>query len=160
MTQKQPTSNMMKNDPIVVEQTYNAPLSKVWAALTDRNDMKQWYFDIAEFKPEIGFEFQFLAGSDNKKYMHRCKISEVTMGKKISYSWQYDGYEGYSFVSFELHKAGQKTKITLTHTGVETFPMNNSDFARESFVKGWTYIIGTSLKKFIEKSTSMNEVKA
>jgi uncharacterized protein YndB with AHSA1/START domain len=142
----------MKNDPFVIEQTYSAPISKVWKAITDRNDMKQWYFDLAEFNPEVGFEFQFLAGSDKKKYLHRCKISELITGEKITYSWQYDGYEGNSYVSFELSEEKQKTRLKLTHSGLETFPKNNSDFAKESFAAGWTYIIGTSLKEFIEKS--------
>jgi uncharacterized protein YndB with AHSA1/START domain len=142
----------MKNDPFVIERTYNAPIAKAWKAITDRNDMKQWYFDLAEFKPEVGFEFQFLAGSDEKKYLHRCKISEVLPGKKLTYSWRYDGYEGNSFVTFELYEEGKNTRLKLTHTGLETFPKNNPDFAKESFAKGWTYIIGTSLKEFIEKS--------
>jgi uncharacterized protein YndB with AHSA1/START domain len=47
----------MENDPFVIERTYNAPIAKVWKALTDKNDMKQWYFDLSEFKPEVGFEF-------------------------------------------------------------------------------------------------------
>jgi uncharacterized protein YndB with AHSA1/START domain len=142
----------MKNDPFVIERTYNAPIAKVWRAITDKDDMKQWYFDLAEFKPEVGFEFQFLAGTDETKYLHRCKISEVLPGKKLTYSWRYDGYEGNSFVTFELYEEGMNTRLKLTHAGLETFPKNNPDFAKESFAKGWTYIIGTSLKEFTEKS--------
>jgi hypothetical protein len=41
--------------------------------------------------------------------------------------------------------------VKLTHEGLETFPQNNPDFAKESFMQGWTYILGTSLKKFLEK---------
>ena len=40
----------MKEAPIVIEQTVNAPVSKVWQAITDKNQMKQWYFDLKEFK--------------------------------------------------------------------------------------------------------------
>jgi uncharacterized protein YndB with AHSA1/START domain len=116
--------------------------------------MKEWYFDLAEFKPEVGFEFQFLAGKDEKKYLHLCKITEVTAGKKLAYSWRYDGYEGTSFVTFELFAEGNKTRLRLTHEGLETFPKSNPDLAKENFVQGWTSIIGTSLKKFLtEKET-------
>ena len=142
----------MKNDPFIIEQTYSAPSLKVWKAITNRNDMKQWYFDLAEFKPEVGFEFQFLAGTNEKKYLHRCKISEAISGRKLTYSWRFDGYEGNSFVTFELYEEGKNTRLKLTHAGLETFSKNNPDFAKESFAKGWTFIIGTSLKEFIEKS--------
>ncbi len=54
----------MKANPIVIERTLNAPASRIWKALTDRNEVKSWYFDLAEFKPEVGFEFSFTAGTE------------------------------------------------------------------------------------------------
>jgi uncharacterized protein YndB with AHSA1/START domain len=113
--------------------------------------MKQWYFDLKEFKAEVGFEFQFLAGEEGKSYLHLCKIKEVIVNKKLTYSWRYDGFEGDSFVTFELYEEGNKTKLKLTHEGLETFPASNPDFARQNFVMGWTDIIGVSLKEFVEK---------
>lgn len=56
----------MKQEPFVIERTYNAPIKKAWKAITDKDKMKQWYFDIASFKPEVGFEFEFTAGSADK----------------------------------------------------------------------------------------------
>jgi uncharacterized protein YndB with AHSA1/START domain len=140
----------MKNEPFVIERTYNAPIETVWKAITDRDDMKKWYFDLAAFKPEPGFEFQFLAGDNKTKYLHLCKITEVVAGKKLTYSWRYDGYEGNSFVTFELFAEGNKTKLKLTHAGLETFPASNPGFAKENFVAGWNYIIGTALPAFVE----------
>lgn len=113
--------------------------------------MKQWYFDFAEFKPEVGFEFQFLAGKDEKKYLHLCKITEVIAGKKLTYSWRYGGYEGNSFVIFELFPEGNKTRLRLTHEGLETFPKSNPDLAKENFAEGWTYIVDKALKGFVER---------
>ena len=141
----------MKQEPFVIERTFNAPIKKVWKALTDVNEMRQWYFNIAAFKPEVGFEFEFTAGSPEKSYLHKCKVKEVVVGKKLSYSWRYEGYPGSSIVTFELFEEGKETRIRLTHEGIETFPKNLADFAKESFAKGWTYIIGTSLKEFVGK---------
>lgn len=141
----------MKNEPFVIERTFNAPIEKVWKAISDKDQMKLWYFDLAEFKPEMGFEFRFLGGTNEKKYLHICKITEVVAGKKLSYSWRYDGYEGISYVTFELFAEGHKTRLKLTHEGIETFPKDDPNFTKESFAKGWTYIVGTSLKDFVEK---------
>jgi uncharacterized protein YndB with AHSA1/START domain len=144
----------MKNEPFVIERIYHALIDTVWQDITEQDKMKEWYFDLAEFKPEVGFTFQFLAGTNEKKYLHVCTITEVIFGKKLSHSWQYDGYKGISFVTFELFAEGDKTRLKLTHRGIETFPSSNPDFAQERFAEGWTYIIGTALKEFAEKSIS------
>ena len=137
--------------PIIIERIYNAPVEKVWQALTDKDQMKKWYFDLADFQPRVGFAFQFHGqGHKGEQYLHLCKITEVIKNKKLSYTWKYEGFPGESLVTFELADQGGKTKLTLTHSGLHTFPANNPDFAKESFNGGWTELIGTSLKKFVE----------
>ena len=140
----------MKDETIVKEVLLNVSTSKVWKAITNTEDMKLWYFDISEFKPTVGFEFQFEGGKDDKSYLHLCKITEVIPGKKLSYSWRYDGYPGNSLVTFELFKEGNRTKLKLTHEGIESFGTENPDLARENFVEGWNQIIGTSIKEYLE----------
>jgi len=136
--------------PLIIERTYNAPIEKVWKALTDKGQMKKWYFDIPDFKPEVGFEFEFTGkGKEGIEYLHKCKITEIIPNKKLSHSWRYDGYDGNSIVSFELTAEGDQTHIKLTHTGLETFPAMAA-FAKENFMEGWTYIIGKGLKEFVE----------
>lgn len=144
----------MSENNIIVERVFDSPVSKVWGAISDKNEMKQWYFDLAEFKPEVGFKFHFTSGpSPEKQYLHLCEVTEAIPEKKLTYSWRYDGYEGISFVTFELSPEGDKTKLKLTHTGVETFPSDNPDFDRKNFVAGWNDIVNTLLKEFLEKSS-------
>ena len=141
----------MQTTPFTIERTYNASMDTVWQAITDKNKMKQWYFDLPEFKAEVGFEFSFKGGPPERSYLHLCKVTEVVTGKKLTYSWRYDGYEGNSFVTFELFPEGNNTKLKLTHKGLETFPTNNPDFAKDNFAAGWNDIIGKSLKEFLDK---------
>ncbi|MFC0182445.1 Uncharacterized conserved protein YndB, AHSA1/START domain [Pseudarcicella hirudinis] len=140
----------MKNEPFVIERHFNAPIGKVWKALTDKDQMKKWYFDLDEFKPEIDFEFQFWGENEGRKYLHLCRITSVVFEEKISYTWKYRDYPGESEVTFELFQEGETTRLKLTHAGLETFPANEPDFRRESFSGGWTYLIGTALKNFVE----------
>ena len=144
---------MKMESPFVLEKTYKAPRQKVWRAITNREDMKQWYFDLPEFKPVVGFEFEFRGGKeDGVQYLHRCRITEVVPEKKLTYSWRYEPYEGMSFVTFELFDDGDKnTKVKLTHAGLDTFPKSVPDFDKKNFAEGWTEIIGSSLKNFVEK---------
>jgi uncharacterized protein YndB with AHSA1/START domain len=142
----------MEKQPLVIERVLHAPAVQVWQALTDRNNMKEWYFDLASFKAEIGFEFSFYGGPDDHQYLHLCKITELVPGKKLTHSWRYEGYPGESFVSFEIFEEGENTRLVLTHSGLETFPGNNPDFARKNFEAGWTSIIGTNLPAYLERS--------
>jgi uncharacterized protein YndB with AHSA1/START domain len=139
------------NKPLVIERTFNAPAPRVWKALTDVEEMRQWYFDLKEFKPEVGFEFEFTVEHEGMKYRHLCKITEVIPQKTLAYTWRYKGHEGDSLVTFELFAHGDKTQLTLTHEGLETFP-KLPGFARKNFMAGWTAIIGSSLKEFVEKT--------
>lgn len=142
----------MNSNPILVERTFDATIADVWSAITDADKMREWYFDLEDFQAEVGFKFQFMAGSEEKQYLHICKVMEVEEGKKLCYSWQYDNYPGQSYVTFELFEVGTKTRVTLIHTGVATFPAKDDpSFSKESFTAGWTHIIATSLKEYLEK---------
>ena len=115
--------------------------------------MKKWYFDLEEFKAEPGFEFSFTGGKDDVEYLHRCKVIDVVPQRKLSYTWKYEGYPGESKVIFELFPEGNKTKLKLTHEGLETFAAAaNPDFDRKNFVDGWTQIIGKALQEYVSKS--------
>jgi uncharacterized protein YndB with AHSA1/START domain len=139
--------------PIVKETFIKAPASKVWKALTDKEQMKSWYFEVSDFKAEEGFEFSFWGENEGRKYLHLCTVKEVIVNKKLSYTWKYDGYEGDSLVTFNLLEEDGGTRVQLTHTGLETFSHQHKDFAPENFNAGWTYIIEAALKEYSEKGT-------
>lgn len=141
----------MKTEPFIIERTFNVPASRIWKALTDKDEMEKWYFNFKEFKPEVGFEFTFYGGTKEKQFLHLCTVTEVLVNKKLAYSWKYDGYKGESFVTIELFPEGTGTRLKLTHAGLETFPADVPEFARKNFEAGWTQIIGTSLKDYLEK---------
>jgi uncharacterized protein YndB with AHSA1/START domain len=136
-------------DPLIIERTYNAPQEKVWRAITDVGQMRRWYFDLEDFRPEAGFTFEFSGQGDCGDYVHFCEVTEVEDGRKITYSWSYKDYEGMSYVTWELFPEGDKTRLVLTHTGLETFPPLK-DFTRDSFTGGWTHFVHDALRKFLE----------
>jgi len=69
-------------------------------------------------------------GKEGRVYVHLLKITEVVPGRRLQYSWQYKGYEGLSYVTFELFAEGDKTRLRLTHEGLETFPQEVADLKR------------------------------
>ena len=146
------TTETQSSEAIVMERTLNAPVAKVWKALTNVDQMREWYFDLKEFKPQIGFEFEFVVEHEGNRYHHLCRVTELIPQKKIAYTWRYKGELGNSLVTFELLAEGDKTRLKLTHSGIETFPKTPA-YARKNFEAGWTAIVGTELKKFVERSS-------
>ena len=143
-------------EPIIIERTFKTSPEKIWRAISDKDEMKNWYFELAAFKPEPGFEFQFEGGDEHNTYLHLCKVIDAVPNKKLAYTWRYQGFEGDTVVSFELFPESNGTRVKLTHEGLETFPESEPALARQNFVAGWNHIIGTSLKEYLEKETVEN----
>ncbi len=138
---------------VVVEVIYEAPCSVVWQALTDHEQMRKWYFDLPDFKPEVGFKFEFTGqGVKGESYLHLCKVTEVDIHKRLQYSWEYKDQKGFSLVTFDLFEEGDKTRLRLTHSGLDTFPQQHEDFDRKNFQAGWTELLTKFLHNHLEES--------
>lgn len=139
-------------EPVVVEQTFNAPIAAVWKAITDKDQMRQWFFEaMTDFEPECGFETEFSVRCEGRDFPHLWRITEVVPEKRVVYGWRYGGYPGNSTVVWELSEAPNGTKLVLTHAAHETFPQDDPVFSRESCQMGWDYFIRQSLRAFLER---------
>ena len=138
-------------DPVVKEVILDAPVSKVWQALTTKDELKQWCFDMNAFRPEEGFEFQFYGEKDGHRFLHLCKVEEVQPQKKMKWLWSYEDMPGDTHVSFELIPRDNQTLLRLTHEGLDKLPQDEN-YARENFVQGWNMILGKLLPEFLSRS--------
>jgi uncharacterized protein YndB with AHSA1/START domain len=140
------------NKPFEIERTFPVSASRLWNAITDPEEFKNWYFKVPGFKAEVGYKFDFLGGPpDGIQYKHLCEVTEVVKERKLTYSWRYDGYEGNSFVTWELFPEGNSTRLKLTHAGLETFPKSNPDLVRKNFEAGWTAFITKRLEEYLAR---------
>jgi uncharacterized protein YndB with AHSA1/START domain len=98
----------------------------------------------------VGFEFEFIVEHEGMKYHHLCRVTEVIPQKRIAYTWRYKDEPGDSLVTFELFSQGENTRVKVTHTGIDTFPKTPA-YARKNFENGWTQLIGTELRQFVER---------
>ena len=139
----------MNSTPLTKEALLDAPVHRVWKAITNNKDMKQWYFDLKEFRPEVGFKFQFYGENEGRKFLHLCEVKEVIENKKISYTWTYDTHpDAVTLVSWELFPEGNKTRLKLTHEGLEKLPQDR-DYAIDNFKAGWNEIVEKSLRNYV-----------
>ena len=143
----------MKKQTVTLDRTFDAPVEKVWQALTDISKMREWYFPMLEdFKPEVGFTTEFNVVKDGKDYLHIWKVVEVIPNKKISYEWRYGGFPGNSLLTFELTSIDGKTRLVLTHDHLESFEGDiHPALAPSNFLQGWTYFMNIGLPEWIGK---------
>lgn len=140
----------MNTDPVIKEILVNAPAHKVWKALTDPVDMKNWYFPVEVFIPEPGFAFTFYGEKDDRQYPISCVILEAIPGKKLSYTWNYDDFPGETIVTFSMEEEYGQTRVQLIHEGLENISGEHKDASKENHAQGWESIIGSSLKEYVE----------
>jgi len=141
---------VMKNsDPITVEQIYDASIDTVWKAITEPDQMRQWYFPyIPDFKAKVGFETKFLVQNEGRNFTHIWKVTKVIPQKLIGYSWNFDEYSGEGYSTFELTSKEDKTILYLKSEVIREFPDDIPEFKRESGEAGWNYLIGQSLPAY------------
>jgi uncharacterized protein YndB with AHSA1/START domain len=141
---------LISEKPIIVEQTFPVSKEKLWSAITEHQQMTQWFFDnIESFEPKSGFTTKFIIENEGRIFPHLWKVTEVVPFKKITYKWKYEGYAGDSQVTFELREQNNGTQLKLTHLVLESFPQNIPEFSRESCLGGWHYFIKQQLMKYI-----------
>jgi uncharacterized protein YndB with AHSA1/START domain len=122
----------------------------VWEAITDSEKMRRWYFEeMADFRPEVGFETEFSVRHQGEDYVHQWKVTEVVPERRITYRWRYGGYAGDSSVTWELSEAPRGTRLRLIHRGQDAFPKDNPAFTRASCQAGWEHFLHERLAAFL-----------
>jgi uncharacterized protein YndB with AHSA1/START domain len=81
--------------------------------------------------------------------VHLCRVTEVIPGRKLAYSWRYENIPGITHVSFELFPEGDKTRLRLTHEGLENLAHAGPDFVRTNYEGGWTSILDKGLASYL-----------
>lgn len=139
--------------PIIVEQTYPVSRDRVWRAITEREQMVEWFFsEIPQFRAEEGFRTQFNIHSEGRDFLHLWTITEVIPEAKIVYDWRYQDMPGIGIVTFQLEDDGDGTRLRIINEGLESFPKEVPEFSRDSCINGWEYFIQGNLLDYLENN--------
>lgn len=144
----------MSEAPIVIEETYAVSSAAVWRAITEVNEMRQWFFpSIEAFEAVVGFATSFNVECEGQVFDHQVVISDVVDGKRLAYGWRYGGFPGDSTVSWDIGAAEGGTHLTLSHQDWHTLCVGQDSevFSREACEAGWRYFVSDSLKKYLER---------
>ena len=70
--------------PVVVERTFNVPANLVWNAITDYDQMKQWYIEGQPNRSSlsVGFETEFTITSRGQRISSHLESHRSCPGKE------------------------------------------------------------------------------
>ena len=115
-------------DSITREITVNAKMDKVFAAITDPQQITQWFPDVVEGKLEVGQQPIFTFTSENHKA--RVYVEAIKPYSYFSYRWV-PGAKGSiedvlkvpnTLVEFSLEQLEIGTKVTVKESGFSSLP--------------------------------------
>ena len=140
------------DDPIIVEEYFDADPGSVWGAITEVEQMREWFFEnIPDFKPIVGFTVEFNVDAGERSFLHQWEITKVVPGRLIEYNWKYSGYAGDAIVTFEVIPENGSTMLRLTNIVTEDFQEGIPEFERQSCIGGWEYFIKQRLNEYLRK---------
>ena len=139
-----------KKDPITIEHLYSSSIEAIWSALTDIDEMRQWYFDnIDAFVPEVGSCSRFVVESGGRTFTHLWKVTEVVPQQRISYNWHYEEYDGDSDITFDIVPQGKGTLVRISMSITKDYPEGIPEFSVKSGIAGWNYLLKERLEPYL-----------
>lgn len=143
---------MKSNREIVIKQKLAANSDDVWSAISNPAVMERWYFNITDFKPVVGCEFDWWGGEDESSlWHHRGRVEKVLPGQYLSYTWEYPGFTGKGRCVWRLSQIDEGlTELNFSFEFITPFQEDQPALARENFELGWNTFICDLLPGFLK----------
>jgi len=142
---------MNKNFVAKATATINAPVSKVWEALTSPELIKQYFFGVDVLSDwELGSSIIYKGEWEGRSFEDKGRILKLQPEKLlVSTHWSPlsgvpDSPENYHTVSYELSGRNGKTTLTITQDN------NATEEEQQHSEQNWKMML-EGLKKLLEK---------
>jgi len=127
-----------------------APRERVWQAITDAKQIRQWWEDYWEIPAlEVGGTVKF--GDEDDPML--ATIAVVDRPREFAIQWppqpQYHSID--VFTRYVLEEENGGTRVTVSETGFEALPDDIRQQRFDSTAEGYTTVLA-SLKDYVEGS--------
>ena len=138
-------------DEITSSTRIDAPIDRVWQAITTPSEIKQWFFGVdTESDWQVGGDLVHRGEYQGKPYIDKGTILEFEPPKRLVHTHWSDGSgkpdtpENYQHVAWDLAEQGGGTELTITERNLP------SDEAAATSEQAWKGALG-SLKELLER---------
>jgi uncharacterized protein YndB with AHSA1/START domain len=130
----------MRVDEIRRELVVEAPIERVWEALTSAEELAQWFGDSAEIDLRPGGRARF--GWSEFDAVTDCIIEVVERPSRFSFRWEAVAdtpvEEVSTLVEFTLRPEGDATHVTMLESGFADLPEDAYQGVFDENSAGWT----------------------
>ena len=134
-------------DTIVKEISIDAPAAKIFAALTEPDQLTQWWGEEGKYHVEqmeadlrVGGRWRTTGtSSDGRPFAVEGVYREIDPPRVLVYTWAHDWGDGdraQTLVRFDLTERDGSTLVKVTHSGVA------DSQSRDDHDRGWTVVLG------------------
>ena len=124
---------------LVIKRTFQAPADKLFKAWTTPTLMQEWFapgdMTVPSLEADVreGGTYRItMLEAGGEKHTTYGTYKEVVPGKRLVYTWQWEGSEEETLVTIEFYSRSERTtELVLTHERFTTVQ------AKESHNKGW-----------------------
>ena len=102
---------------LVFDELFTVPIWRLWAALTDAEELGVWLMTPTNFEPEVGRKFTLRADpKPGWRGWVECEILAIEPPHRMIWAWSNDVDED-ARLTFELSEEGGGTRLILRHAG-------------------------------------------
>ncbi len=131
------------------ETTIDAPLEKVWKALTDPAIVRQYFFGTdLETDWKVGSPIYFKGKWEGQEYQDKGEVLEYEHQERLAYSYlsnwsgMEDMPENYLWVCYEVKPEGEQTHLTIHQSNYDEEKAQHSN-------ENWASVVD-AMKKIVE----------
>lgn len=145
---------MKTNENVIVGKLIlNAPIEKVWRALTTPEETKKYMFNCeVSSNWKVGSSISWIGNYKGYESGERGEILEIEEHKKLKYSSIDPNFgievrpENFLHITYDLRVVDHKTELTTT---IESF--NNDSVRMQHLATGWWQIVFPAIEKMFNK---------
>lgn len=129
-----------------------ATAAEIWGALTDFDELENWWSEDVVLEPKVGGKFRE-AWEDDKgtSQLATGKVLTVKPRKEITFSWREKDWpkEAETQCTFLIQDEKSHRIFTVRHEGWNTLPTAKQAQAIKDFTIGWKYHL-QELKAYLD----------
>lgn len=126
-------------DRIVVRMEIKAPRDRVWQALTDEEEIAEWWGGYVSLDARPGGRLlERWTDISGREVLTSGEVVRLDAPRILELTWVDDDWDESTRVLFRLEKAGHSTHLTLEHSGWEAFPSSARQELVRAHASGWS----------------------
>jgi uncharacterized protein YndB with AHSA1/START domain len=130
-------------DRIVVRAEIDAPREHVWRALTEEEQVAEWWGDYVSLDARPGGHLtERWTDADGREVLTSGEVVRMSAPRTIELRWADEDWDEPTGVLWRLDEAASgTTRLTLEHSGWEAFPPSTREELIRTHALGWSRLV-------------------